>query len=468
MIFNSVQFFIFLIITFIIYYIVKDKYRGILLLVASYYFYCSSNPKNLIILLLVTIISYISGLLVNKNDDKKRKKIIIAITTILLVGTLLYFKYSYFIIQNINIVLSTNFSIENIVVPLGISFFTLQAISYPIDIYRKDVKVEKNILKYALFISFFPQILSGPIGKAKEMLPQFNQKHPFNRKNISNGIMIVIYGLFKKIVIADLMAIGINNVYGNLSGFKGIPLLITVIMYSFQIYFDFSSYSNIAYGCGKIFGYELNKNFNLPYFASSIKEFWSRWHISLSTWFRDYLYFPLGGNRCKKYRCYLNILIVFLVSGLWHGAAWTYIVWGALHAIYQILERMFNLKFKSKTLNIIRTFILVTFAWIFFRSSTINDAIYVITNMFSFSFNGVKEQILSIGLDKYDLIVLSVSVTLVFIIEVLQYRKQIYTNFENLQLIPKLIICIILIFIITVFGSYGPGSDNSQFIYLGY
>ncbi len=233
MIFNSVQFFIFLIITFIIYYIVKDKYRGILLLVASYYFYCSSNPKNLIILLLVTIISYISGLLVNKNDDKKRKKIIIAITTILLVGTLLYFKYSYFIIQNINIVLSTNFSIENIVVPLGISFFTLQAISYPIDIYRKDVKVEKNILKYALFISFFPQILSGPIGKAKEMLPQFNQKHPFNRKNISNGIMIVIYGLFKKIVIADLMAIGINNVYGNLSGFKGIPLLITVIMYSF-------------------------------------------------------------------------------------------------------------------------------------------------------------------------------------------------------------------------------------------
>lgn len=468
MIFNSVQFFIFLIITFIIYYIVKDKYRGILLLVASYYFYCSSNPKNLIILLLVTIISYISGLLVNKNDDKKRKKIIIAITTILLVGTLLYFKYSYFIIQNINIVLSTNFSIENIVVPLGISFFTLQAISYPIDIYRKDVKVEKNILKYALFISFFPQILSGPIGKPKEMLPQFNQKHPFNRKNISNGIMIVIYGLFKKIVIADLMAIGINNVYGNLSGFKGIPLLITVIMYSFQIYFDFSSYSNIAYGCGKIFGYELNKNFNLPYFASSIKEFWSRWHISLSTWFRDYLYFPLGGNRCKKYRCYLNILIVFLVSGLWHGAAWTYIVWGALHAIYQILERMFNLKFKSKTLNIIRTFILVTFAWIFFRSSTINDAIYVITNMFSFSFNDVKEQILSIGLDKYDLIVLSVSVTLVFIIEVLQYRKQIYTNFENLQLIPKLIICIILIFIITVFGSYGPGFDNSQFIYLGY
>lgn len=468
MIFNSVQFFIFLIITFIIYYIVKDKYRGILLLVASYYFYCSSNPKNLIILLLVTIISYISGLLVNKNDDKKRKKIIIAITTILLVGTLLYFKYSYFIIQNINIVLSTNFSIENIVVPLGISFFTLQAISYPIDIYRKDVKVEKNILKYALFISFFPQILSGPIGKAKEMLPQFNQKHPFNRKNISNGIMIVIYGLFKKIVIADLMAIGINNVYGNLSGFKGIPLLITVIMYSFQIYFDFSSYSNIAYGCGKIFGYELNKNFNLPYFASSIKEFWSRWHISLSTWFRDYLYFPLGGNRCKKYRCYLNILIVFLVSGLWHGAAWTYIVWGALHAIYQILERMFNLKFKSKTLNIIRTFILVTFAWIFFRSSTINDAIYVITNMFNFSFNDVKEQILSIGLDKYDLIVLSVSVTLVFIIEVLQYRKQIYTNFENLQLIPKLIICIILIFIITVFGSYGPGFDNSQFIYLGY
>lgn len=457
MIFNSIQFFIFLIITFIIYYIVKDKYKYIILLIASYYFYCSSNPKNIIVLLLVTLISYISGLIVDKSSNTKNKKRTIAITTILLVGLLLYFKYSYFIIQNINTILSENFSIENIVVPLGISFFTLQAISYPIDVYRKDVQVEKNILKYSLFISFFPQILSGPIGKAKEMLPQFSQKHLFNKKNIFNGIMIIIYGLFKKVVVADLMAIGINNVYGNLSEFKGIPLLITVIMYSLQIYFDFSSYSNIAYGCAKIFGYELNKNFNLPYFASSVKEFWSRWHMSLSTWFRDYLYFPLGGNRCKKYKCYLNILIVFLVSGLWLGAAWTYIVWGGIHAIYQILERMFNLKFNNKILNIIKTFILVTFAWIFFRSNTINDAIYVITNMFNISFAGIKEQILSIGLDKYDLIVLFVSVISILVIEVLQYKKQIYNKFKNLQLIPKLIICIILIFITVIFGSYGPG-----------
>lgn len=203
MIFNSIQFFVFLIITFIIYYIVKDKYKYIILLIASYYFYCSSNPKNIIVLLLVTLISYISGLIVDKSSGTKNKKRTIAITTILLVGLLLYFKYSYFIIQNINTILSENFSIENIVVPLGISFFTLQAISYPIDIYRKDVQVEKNILKYSLFISFFPQILSGPIGKAKEMLPQFSRKHLFNKKNIFNGIMIIIYGLFKKVVIAD-------------------------------------------------------------------------------------------------------------------------------------------------------------------------------------------------------------------------------------------------------------------------
>lgn len=468
MIFNSIQFYIFLIITFILYYIVKDKYRFIILLIASYYFYCSSNLKNVIILLLVTIISYISGLIVDKSNNIKKKKITIAITTILLISLLLYFKYSYFILQNINIVLSKNFSIENIVVPLGISFFTLQAISYPIDIYRKDVKVEKNILKYSLFISFFPQILSGPIGKSKEMLPQFRQKHPFNKKDIFNGIMIVIYGLFKKVVVADLMAIGINNVYGNLSNFSGIPLLIVVIMYSFQIYFDFSSYSNIAYGCGKIFGYELNKNFNLPYFASSIKDFWSRWHMSLSTWFRDYLYFPLGGNRCKKYKCYLNILIVFLVSGLWHGAAWTYIIWGMIHAIYQILERMFNLKFKNNILNIIKTFILITFAWIFFRANTIKDAFYVITNIFNISFIGIKEQILSIGLDKYDLLVLFISVISILVIEILQYKKQIYNKFKDLQPISKLIICIILIFATIIFGSYGPGFDNSQFIYLGY
>lgn len=468
MIFNSIQFYIFLIITFILYYIVKDKYRFIILLIASYYFYCSSNFKNVIILLLVTIISYISGLIVDKSNNIKKKKITIAITTILLISLLLYFKYSYFILQNINIVLSKNFSIENIAVPLGISFFTLQAISYPIDIYRKDVKVEKNILKYSLFISFFPQILSGPIGKSKEMLPQFSQKHSFNKKDIFNGIMIVIYGLFKKVVVADLMAIGINNVYGNLSKFSGIPLLIVVIMYSFQIYFDFSSYSNIAYGCGKIFGYELNKNFNLPYFASSIKDFWSRWHMSLSTWFRDYLYFPLGGNRCKKYKCYLNILIVFLVSGLWHGAAWTYIIWGMIHAIYQILERMFNLKFKNKILNIIKTFILITFAWIFFRANTIKDAFCVITNIFNISFIGIKEQILSIGLDKYDLLVLFISVISILVIEILQYKKQIYNKFKDLQPISKLIICIILIFATIIFGSYGPGFDNSQFIYLGY
>lgn len=468
MIFNSIQFLIFLIITFIIYYLVKDKYRYIILLIASYYFYCSSNPKNIIILLLVTIISYFSGLIIEKTNNKKRKKIIIASTTILLVGLLLYYKYSYFILENINIIFSKDFSIENIIVPLGISFFTLQAISYPIDVYRKDVVVEKNILKYSLFISFFPQILSGPIGKSKEMLPQFNLKHLYDKNKISNGIMIIIYGLFKKVLIADLMAIGINNVYTNLSDFKGLALLIVVVLYSFQIYFDFSSYSNIAYGCGKIFGYDLNKNFNLPYFANSIKNFWSRWHMSLSTWFRDYLYFPLGGNRCSKYRSYLNILIVFLVSGLWHGASWTYIIWGGLHAIYQILERMFKLKFKNNYLNIMKTFLLVTFAWIFFRANTLSDSIYVITNIFDISFADIKGQILAIGLDKYDLLVLFISVGSVFILEFLQYKKNIYSKIMNLSLISKLVICIALVFITIIFGSYGPGFDNSQFIYLGY
>jgi len=353
-------------------------------------------------------------------------------------------------------------------VPLGISFFTLQAITYPIDVYRKDVYVEKNILRFALFVAFFPQVLSGPIGKAKEILPQFKEKHLYDSKKVKSGFMIALHGLFKKVVIADLLAIGINNVYSNLSSFKGIPLIITIFMYSLQIYFDFSSYSNIAYGCGKMLGYELNKNFNLPYLADSIKNFWARWHISLSTWFRDYLYIPLGGNRKGIFRTCLNLTIVFVISGLWHGAAYTFIIWGLLHAFFQIIERIFKLNCRIKIINIIRTFIIVTFAWIFFRANNFSDAIYVILNMFNISFVNIKEQILSIGLDKYDLVVALISIILVSVVEIFNCKKSILERLEKTPLILQIAIYFVIIFSIIIFGSYGPGFSNSQFIYLGY
>lgn len=468
MIFNSFEYWIFFLITFILYYIVNKKHRYIILLIASYVFYGFSDIKNIFILLFITLVSYFSGKLINNENNSKKKKIILITTIILCIGTLLYFKYSNFLLGTFTSIFNGNIIIDNIVIPLGISFFTLQSITYPIDIYRKDVKEEKNIFKFALFVSFFPQILSGPIGKSKEMLPQFNEEHKFNLSNIKEGLIISIYGLFQKLVLADCIAIAVNTVYNNLQDYTGIPILLAVFLYSFQIYFDFVSYSNIARGCGKMLGYNLTNNFNSPYFADSIKGFWSRWHISLSTWFRDYLYFPLGGNRKGNLRTYFNLLIVFIVSGLWHGAAFTFIIWGLLHGIYQVIERRFKIKSKYKILNIIITFLLVTFAWIFFRSNNINDSFYVIRNMFNINLSNIKQQILSIGIDKYDIIISVISIILVFMLEIINKKTSIIDKITKLPLVVRWGIYLIFIFSIIVFGTYGPGFDNSQFIYLGY
>ena len=468
MLFNSINFLIFFVFTLFIYYLVDIKYRYLVLLVASYLFYGISNFNYLFILIIITLVTYFSGLLVYKFNELKNKKIVVFINNFICIGILLYFKYFTFILNNINLIFNTEFSIESFVVPLGISFFILQAITYPIDLYRGHVKLEKNIFKYALFVSFFPQILSGPIAKAKEMLPQYNEYHKFDKKNIYCGFMLMLYGYFQKIVIADLLAYGVNNVYNNLHNFSGVPILIVVFLYSFQIYFDFVSYSNIALGCAKMFGYDLINNFNSPYFADSIKNFWSRWHISLSTWFKNYVYFHLGGNRCSNFRTYINLLIVFLVSGLWHGAYYTYIVWGLLHGIYQVIERVINKKCKYNIVNVIITFLLVTFAWIFFRANTINDAFYVICNMFKINLVDIKSQIKSIGFDFYDLTVLITSIIVVFELEVIKSKKNLLDILYKKSNILKYIIAITLIFSIIVFGYYGPGFDNSQFIYLGY
>lgn len=468
MIFNSLEYLIFLVVTFILYYLVKPKYRHLILLLASYIFYGYSGIKNIFILLSVTIITYYCGNYISKSKNEYKKRTALAFSIISSIGILLYFKYFEFILKTINDVFSTNFMIENIVVPLGISFFILQAITYPIDIYRNDVKREKNILKYALFVSFFPQILSGPIGKSKEMIQQISDKHYFKKKEIKEGLIVIIYGLFQKLVIADCIAIGVNKVYNNLENYTGIPILIVVFLYSLQIYFDFASYSNMARGSAKLFGYKITKNFNNPYFSKSIKEFWSRWHISLSTWFRDYVYFPLGGNRKGILKTCINLLIVFIVSGLWHGAAYTFIVWGLLHGLYQIIERIIKFKIKNNLINNIIVFLLVTFAWIFFRANNINDAFYVINNIFNINFTNIKSQIFSIGLDKYDLFISLVFIVISFVIEFINEKTNIIEKLESLPLIIRWGIYLLSLFIIIIFGHYGPGFDNSQFIYLGY
>lgn len=467
MIFNSINFFIFFIITTLLYYIVKEKYQYIVLLVSNYLFYGFSNINNIFILLFITLISFFSALLIDKiRDNAKVKKIILVSSILMIILTLIYFKYFSFIIQILNTIFSKNFSVGNILVPLGISFFTLQAITYIIDTYRKDVETTTDIVKYSCFVSFFPCILSGPILKSKEILKQFKSNHYFDYNKFKDGFVYILLGIFKKVVIADLIAIGVNNVYNNLDNFRGIPLLIVTLLYSFQIYFDFSSYSNIAYGCSKILGFNITKNFNSPYFANGIKDFWAKWHIALSTWFKEYIYIPLGGNRKGKIRTYINLMIVFIISGIWHGAAYTYILWGFLHGLYQILERKISIKFKHNFINVFWTFTLVTLAWIFFRAPSISDAMYVLTNMFKF--NGSFEQISAVGFDKFDYVIILLSTVSIMLLEYFNIKFNILEKFKNIHIAFRLIIYIIVFFIIVIFGQYGPGFNNSQFIYLGF
>lgn len=343
MLFNSYNFLIFFPIVTLIYYLIPQKIKYIWLLLASYYFYMCWNAKYVLILLFSTTITYVSGLLITrankcKEEHKKikMKKIFVALSFIINLAILFLFKYFDFAIDNVNRVLS-HFSMQiinpsfDVILPVGISFYIFQALSYTVDVYRNDVKAEKNFLKYALFVSFFPQLVAGPIERSKNLLKQVHEKHYFDGQRVKDGLLLMIWGGFQKIVIADRVAIVVDTVFNNFPQYGGMYIVVAAILFAFQIYCDFSGYSIIAIGAAKVMGFELMENFNAPYMSMSVAEFWRRWHISLSSWFRDYLYIPLGGNRKGKLRKYINLMIVFIVSGLWHGAQWSFIVWGALN-----------------------------------------------------------------------------------------------------------------------------------------
>ena len=350
MVFTSINYLLFFSITCLIYFLINKKFKTYWLLACSYYFYMCWNPKYALLMLLSTVVTYLSGLLINQSNNNKLKKACVAFSIIINIGILFVFKYYTFIISSINPILGKLFSLKiptslNVLLPVGISFYTFQALSYTIDAYRKDVKIEKNLFKYALFVSFFPQLVAGPIEKSKDLLSQFSEDHKFNWDNLHQGLLLIMIGFFYKLVIADRAAIIVNQVYNNVNLYTdggGMYFLIATFLFAIQIYFDFNAYSTIAKGSAKVMGYNLTTNFNKPYFASSIKDFWKRWHISLSSWFKEYLYFPLGGNRKGFIRTQVNIMIVFLVSGLWHGASWTFVIWGALHGLYQVIENIIS------------------------------------------------------------------------------------------------------------------------------
>jgi len=405
MLFNSFEFIMFLPIVFLLYWFVfrERHWQNMLVVVASYVFYGWWDWHFLLLIMLTSLCSYVSGLLLERFDGQRRKQRTISTANIVLnLGILGVFKYYNFFIGNLDTLLSMmgwhlDWVTMNIILPVGISFYTFQALSYTIDVYQKKLPATHDIVEFFAYISFFPQLVAGPIERATNLLPQFQRERKFDYAKAVDGCRQMLWGFFKKMVIADNCAIAVNKIWAGYQDDTGFVLLIGAILFSFQIYCDFSGYSDIAIGCARLFGFNLMCNFHFPYFSRSIPEFWRRWHISLTTWFRDYIYFPLGGSRCNKKKVIRNVYIVWAVSGLWHGANWTFVCWGLYHgtllAIYNLLG--INTKYKNvvayahwmpnyrEMLQMILTFFLAVIGWIIFRAETMADAISYLTILFS-------------------------------------------------------------------------------------
>lgn len=395
MIFTSIEYLVFFPVVFLLYWILgrNKTVQNIIIVTASLFFYGWWDWRFLGLLLITTLTTFYGGAMIEKTDgDRKKQKWISAGVIMLNLGILFFFKYYNFFIQSFSDTFSLfgkrlSVNTLNIILPVGISFYTFTALSYTIDIYQKKIEATKNLLAYCAYTMFFPSILSGPISRATKQLPQYLKKRVFNYDKAVEACKLILMGTVMKLCLADRLCIYVDTVYANIPNHNGTTLLFTSILYTIQIYADFAGYSLLAIGSGKLLGIELPTNFIRPYFSKTVTEFWRRWHISLTTWFRDYIYFPLGGNRVSKMRWMLNTMIVFVVSGLWHGAAYTFLIWGALHGACMIIERLLyakKIKEISDKLNIrnilriVLTFCIVSFAWIFFRAETLGDAIEII------------------------------------------------------------------------------------------
>ncbi len=381
MVFNSLQFLVFFGIVTSAYFLVAHRFRWALLLIASCYFYMAFMPIYLGILGFTIVVDYFAGIYLERFEGAT-KKWFLALSLFANVGVLAIFKYYGFLTDNLTGVghlfgMEFNFPALKILLPIGLSFHTFQAMSYTIEVYRGHQKAERNFGIYSLYVMFYPQLVAGPIERPQNLIHQFYEKHVWDSDRVKLGLLQMAQGLFKKVVIADRLALFVDAVYGNLGAQSGGARILAAVFYSFQIYCDFSGYSDIAIGSAKVMGFNLMENFHAPYRAKSIPEFWRRWHISLSTWFKDYVYFSLGGNRVSVPRWYLNIMVVFVISGIWHGASWNFVIWGALHGVFQLIGLSINRFFPALAADLqiglmawiyrIWTFSLVSLAWVFFR-----------------------------------------------------------------------------------------------------
>ncbi|SFB72534.1 MBOAT family O-acyltransferase [Butyrivibrio sp. YAB3001] len=487
--FVSLKFLIFLFLTISIYFIVPKKIRYVWLLLTSWCFYYLLSGKLLLLLIAVTVVTYFTGIQIDKCSQKDKmalKKASFITGIVLLVIILGYFKYTGFMVETVRKIqavlgLEQIGALAGIVLPVGISFYIFQAIGYMADCYNKKISVEKNYLRLALFISFFPQIMSGPIERAGKMIPQFMEPKDFSYDRMRDGLLLMLWGYFQKIIIADRLAVMVNHVYSSYENYSGTIVFLTTVFYTFEIYCDFAGYSNIAIGCAKIMGIDIMKNFEQPYLSGSIAEFWRRWHMSLSSWLRDYLYIPLGGNRKGYVRKLINICIVFAISGLWHGAAWTFVIWGLLHGMYQVIGivlkpvrdavvekiRIDRNSFSHNFFKIVVTFMLVNIGWIFFRATTFNSAVYMLKNMWKPTlwtlFDG---SLFNLGLSAADVRLVVAALGLMTVIDILNKKGIVVRNLIYRQsLWFRWAIYIAAVVFIVTLGVWGPGYDAASFIY---
>ena len=488
MFFNSFEFLVFFIIVIAVYFLLPagSRWRKYWLLGASYFFYMSWNAAYAILILISTVVTYCAGLLLSRTsgEDIRKRRLIVAGSLIINLGLLGYFKYFNFFTSGINGMLSVfgqsmRIPSLDILLPVGISFYTFQAVGYTIDVYRGETESERDFFKYALFVSFFPQLVAGPIERSRNLIRQLDMNNRFDFISARDGFLLMLWGYFLKVVLADRLAIFVDTVYDSPDIYPGLYIVIATVFFGFQIYCDFYGYSTIAIGAAQILGIHLMDNFDAPYLADTVSGFWRRWHISLTSWFKDYLYIPLGGNRRGKIRKYINILIVFLVSGLWHGASMAFVLWGGINGLYQIIGEILDpvkkkLTWLPRVIRTIITFALVDFAWLFFRAGDMTKAGVILKYMLnpaSATVSGgpvilTDGSVFNCGLNQANMICLLISLVVLLVSDICRDRHiSIRLAICNLRWWFRLPVLVIIVCVILVFGIWGSAYDAAGFIY---
>ena len=468
--FSSLTFLIFMVAVFIGYWILPHNLRWCALLAANILFYASYEARFLLLILLLTLVSYFCAIAMTRYPN--RKKLSLAISVIVTLLFLIFYKYAGFIVDTVGKItelaaLDFHPTTLKLIQPVGISFFSFQIIGYLTDVYRGKQEAITHLGKYAVFVSFFPNITSGPIERAPHFMPQLEEEKQFDYENAVCSLSLLLVGLIKKVVIADSLSKYVDAVFNNISAGTGLSFLVASLLFSVQIYCDFAGYSDMALGVAGLLGFRLTENFRQPYFADSVKQFWAGWHISLSTWLRDYVYIPLGGNRCSKARRNFNLIVTFLVSGLWHGADWTYILWGGIHGVAQVIENTVKEKFKPGVSLISRiarhaiTLIIVCLAWIFFRANCVSDAFYIITHLFSGG--SVSDSLGVMGMSKLSVIKVILMIVLLAVYDGYSRKNDLIEMFRKQHPAVRWVVYIAAAVMVIVLKIHN-GSDAS-FIY---